>query len=255
MLGFNGGLMGVRKVPTTGAAPGMWSPNEQSVAQRAGIWPEVPIVDPSFANVSLLLHMDGSNGSTTFTDSSSNGFTVTANGNAQIATANPKFGSGSLALDGSGDYLTIPANDVFQLGTGNFTVECWVKVNTGNSNNGLFTFGAGVSTGLAVAIISGQWRLTFAGAGGEEMGAVTTDAWQHLAVARSGNSARMFINGTQIGSTLSNSTNLADNALKIGYYYDPGYSLSGFVDEFRVTKGVARYTANFTPPTAPFPNA
>ena len=254
MLGFNGGLMGVRKVPTTGAAPGMWSPNEQSVAQRAGIWPEVQIGDPYFANVSLLLHMDGTNGSTTFTDSSSNGFTVTANGNAEVATANPKFGSGSLALDGSYDYLTPPANNAFQLGTGDFTVECWVYVNSGNSNNGLFTFGA-TSSGLAVAINGGGWQLTTDGLGGYGMGAVTLSTWQHLAVTRSGSSLRMFIDGAQIGTTLSNSKDLSDNALKIGYYYDPLYSLSGLVDEFRVTKGISRYNANFTPPTAPFPNA
>ena len=253
MIGFNSGLMGVRRVPTTGTATGLWVSNEQVLAKRAGIWPAGAGGDPDFANVSLLLHMDGSNGSTTFTDSSSNAFAVTAFGNAQVTTTDPKFGTGALTLDGTGDYLTVAADADFQFGTGDFTVECWVYVNS-VGNTGLFTFG-GTGSGLAVNLYSGAWNLTTSGAGGAALGAVTTGAWQHLAVTRSGSSLRMFIDGTQIGSTLSNSTDLSDNALKIGYYYDTSYTINARVDEFRVTKGVARYTANFTPPTAAFPDA
>jgi hypothetical protein len=213
------------------------------------------VPDPNFSSVSLLLRMDGTNGSTTFTDSSSNAFAVTAFGNAQVTTTDPRFGTGALALDGSGDYLTVAADADFQFGTGNFTVECWVYVNSsGNSNNGLFTFG-GTSSGLAVAVYQGQWYLTTAGGGGTAMGSFTTGIWQHLAVARSGSSLRMFINGTQTGSTLTNSTNLSDNALKVGYYYSSSFSINARIDEFRVTKGIARYTSNFTPPTEPFPTS
>jgi hypothetical protein len=222
------------------------------VAKRAAIWPTSG--DLYFANVSLLLSMNGSDGSTSFPDSSSNNFSISAFGNAQVSTADPKFGSGSLALDGDGDYLTTPANTVFAFGTGNYTVECWVYVNSGNTNHGLFTFG-GVSSGLALAIISGEWRLSNAGAGGNTMGAVTTGVWQHLAVTRSGSSQRMFIDGTQLGPTYADSTNFTDNQLKIGYYYSSSYAINAKIDEFRVTKGVARYTANFTAPTAPFPDS
>jgi hypothetical protein len=251
MLGFNGGLLGLRKVPNAGSASGTWFQNEQSVARRAGIWPRTD--DPDFANVSLLLHMDGTNGSTTFTDSSSNAFAVTAFGNAQVTTTDPKFGTGSLTLDGDDDYLTVAADADFQFGTGDFTVECWVYVNS-TGNTGLFTFGSSGS-GLQVNLFNSQWNLGTAGSGGTAMAAITTGAWQHLAVTRSGSSLRMFINGTQIGSTLTNSTNLSDNALKIGYYFGSNYAMNGKVDDFRVTKGVARYTANFTAPTAPFPDA
>jgi hypothetical protein len=252
MLGFNGGLMGVRRTPTTGAASGLWFQNEQSVAKRAAIWPTTG--DLYWSDVSLLLHMDGSNGSTTFTDSSSNAFTITASGNAQISTDSPKFGTGSLTLDGNGDYLSTPADAKFALGTGDYTVECWVYVNSGNTNDGLFTFGS-ESEGLAVAIVNGQWTLNFSGSSGLDLGAVTTGAWQHLAVTRSGSSARMFIDGTQLGSTLSNSTNHSTNQLRIGYYYTTSFAINAKIDEFRVTKGVARYTANFTAPTAAFPDA
>jgi hypothetical protein len=198
--------------------------------------------------------MDGTNGSTTFTDSSSNAFAVTANGNAKVTTTDPKFGTGALTLDGTaGDYLTVAADADFQFGTGDFTVECWVYVNT-VGNTGLFTFG-GTNSGLAVNLFAGNWTLTTSGSGGSGLASITTGAWQHLAVTRSGSNLRMFIDGTQIGSTLTNTTDLSDNALKIGYYYDPYYAINGRVDEFRVTKGVARYTANFTPPTAAFPDS
>jgi len=252
MLGFNSGLMGVRRTPTTNAASGLWFQNEQSVARRAAIWPEVTASDPYWANVSLLLHMNGSNGSTTFVDSSSNNFTISVFGDAQVSTTDPKFGTGSLTLDGNGDYLTTPANTAFAFGTGDFTVECWVYVNSGNTNDGLFTFG-GQSTGLSVAVISGQWSLR--PGGDDALGSVVTGEWQHLAVCRSGTSMRMFINGTQIGSTVTSSTDFTDNQLKLGYYYSTNYAINAKVDEFRVTKGVARYTANFTAPTAAFPDA
>jgi hypothetical protein len=251
MLGFNGGLMGVQRTPTGGAATGLWFQNEQSVAKRAGIWPSTG--DDYWANVSLLLHMDGSNGSTSFTDSSSNNFAISVFGDAQVSTTDPKFGTGSLTLDGGGDYLRTPADTAFAFGTGDYTVECWVYVNSGNGNDGLFTFGD-QSTGLALSIFSGQWTLTNAGSGGNSMGSVTTGAWQHLAVTRSGTSWKMFVNGTQLGSTYTDSTNFTQNQLKIGYYYDAGFAISARIDEFRVTKGVARYTANFTAPAAPFPN-
>ena len=88
------------------------------------------------------------------------------------------------------------------------------------------------------------------------MGSASTDlnTWRHVAVTRSGTSLRLFINGVQRGSTLTSSANLSDNQLKIGYYYSETFGFVGKVDEFRVTKGVARYTANFTPPTVPFPD-
>ena len=187
MLGLNSGLLGVRRTPTTGSASGVWAPNEQSLAKRAAIWPSSG--DEYFGSVSLLLHMDGSNGSTSFTDSSSNGFTITASGDAQITTTDPKFGTGCLTLDGTGDYLSTPADAAFAFGTNDFTVECWVYVNSGNSNNGLFTFG-GTNTGLAVAIYQGNWTLSFAGSSGGTVGAVTTGAWQDRKSTRLNSSHR-----------------------------------------------------------------
>lgn len=247
MLGFNGGLLGVRKVPTTGSASGLWFQNEQSVAKRAGIWPTAG-GDPYWSDVSLLLRMDGSNGSTTFTDLSSNAHTITVGGNAQVTTTSPKFGTGALLLDGAGDYLQTPAHSSFAFGTGDFTVECWVYPNSVSDNDGLFTIGAQLHTN----VYQSNWTAGTAGSSGSGFGAATAGSWQHFAITRSGSTIRLFIDGTQL-SSLSDSTNLTSNQLFIGYYYDSSFAWDGKIDEFRVTKGVARYTANFTAPVAAFP--
>ena len=102
-----GGLTGVRILPPEAAA-----------AREAA-------VDEHFASVSLLLHMDGSNESTTFEDKSSNGFTVTANGDAQISTITSQTSGASLLNDGTGDFLHVNGNAAFNFGTGDFTVESW----------------------------------------------------------------------------------------------------------------------------------
>jgi hypothetical protein len=254
MLGFNGGLMGVQRTPTTGSASGLWFQNEQSIAQGAGIWPIGPQFDPYWENVSLLLHMDGSNGSTTFTDSSINSLTVTAYGDAQVTTTNPKFGTGALALDGNGDFLTVSPSSTLSFGSGDWTIECFVYLNGGNSNVGLFTFGTSYpATDLGISVTGSTYTLVGAGAGGVSLGSGTLGTWQHFALCRSGSNLRAFLNGTQLGSTQSGQGSAYDT-LQIGYYYSSAFAINAKIDEFRVTKGVARYTADFTPPTAAFPN-
>jgi hypothetical protein len=253
MLGFNGGLMGVRRTPTGSAASGLWFQNEQSVAKRAAIWPTTG--DSYWSDVSLLLHMDGSNGSTTFTDSSSNALTVTPSGDAQISTAQSKFGGSSLLLDGSGDYITTSTSSALALGTGDFTVEFFVYRTSNSNDQGIFTFGA-TQSGLFATM--DEWNLGVGLLGGDPVaiggGNIILNTWHHVAITRSSGSLRGFIDGIQFGSTVTETTNLTDNSLKIGYSFSTSYSMIGNLDEFRVTKGVARYAANFTAPTAPFPN-
>jgi len=244
--------MGPRRVSTTSNASGSWLLDEQCDAKRAGIWPIGPQFDPYWENVSLLLRMDGSNGSTTFADLSSNTHTITVGGNAQVSTTDSKFGTGSLLLDGAGDYLETPAHSSFAFGTGDFTVECWVYPNVISDNDGLFTSGSQ----LFAAIYQNNWAIGTTGSmlsPSYTSGAATAGSWQHFAITRSGSALRLFINGTQLGPTSSDTTDLTNNQLFIGYYFSSGYAWNGKIDEFRVTKGIARYTANFTPPTAPFP--
>ena len=260
MLGFNGGLMGVRKVPTTGTASGLWFQNEQSVAKRAGIWPYTD--DPYFANVSLLLHMDGSNGSTTFTDSSNNAVSVTANGNAQISTAQSKFGGSSGSF--SAGHIITPAGSLFNFGTGDFCIEFWCYFNSvaagqrlgggdlqstnGNYNWAIYTTSSGQ---LDYYLGTGStWDI----AAVMSIGAVSTGQWYHVALVRNGNTFNGYLDGVS-GSSTTSSAALATNSTNGAFFgAQTTTPFNGYLDDIRITKGVARYTSNFTLPAAPFPN-
>lgn len=247
MLGFNGGLMGVRRTPTTGTASGLWFQNEQSVAQRAAIWPIVQAMDPDFASVSLLLHLNGSNGSTTFTDSSSNGASITAAGNAQISTTQSKFGGASAYFDGSGDYLQYAAGTTNIGSSQDCTLECWFYRTGGEA-----LFGTTFSGNFQLlTVMSGK---LYAYWNGPELegGIVSDSTWNHAAITRSSGTLRLFLNGTQVASTTGSTANFTVNRFGNTIYRS---DWSGYIDEIRLTVGVARYTASFTAPTAPFPDA
>jgi hypothetical protein len=258
MLGFNGGLMGVRRTPTIGTASGLWFQNEQSVAKRAGIWP-IAGGDPYWANVSLLLHMDGSNGSTTFTDSSSNALAITANG-AQISTAQSKFGGASGYFDA--DSLSISSTSGFAFGSADFTVEFWMYPTSTSSTSFLpgLQFGSDGAwivyrNGTTIEFYArtsstGAWDI----ANGITIGTVAANTWHHVAISRSGNTVYTFLDGVA-GTTASSSAALAttSSALQIGANGGGDY-YTGYLDELRITKGTGRYNANFTPPTAAFPD-
>jgi hypothetical protein len=104
----------------------MWTLREAQRFKQGGTWPRTR-VDPFSANVSLMLHFDGANGSTTFVDSSPNNFTVTRAGDAVISTAQSRFGGSSVVFDGDSDYLSAGFNDAFAFGTSDFTIEVWYR--------------------------------------------------------------------------------------------------------------------------------
>jgi hypothetical protein len=218
--------------------------------------------DPYFANVVSLLHMDGSDGSTTFTDVK--GRAWTAAGNAQIDTAQSKFGGASGLFDGTGDYVTTPNSTDFQFGTGDFTFEVWARLNTTAALQNCICW-TSASGPVQVIINDGAGKMgIYAQTSWVIQNAVTqsTATWYHLAWTRSGNNWRVFMDGVQQGSTVVDSRSLAaPNGVRniaIGAEVTaPSYSqfYNGWLDDLRVTKGVARYTANFTPPTAAFPDS
>jgi hypothetical protein len=212
--------------------------------------------DPDFASVSLLLHCDGTNGSTTFTDNSTSPKTVTAFGNAQVTTTAPKFGTGALLLDGANDYISASASADFNFGTSNLTVEFFVRWTSISGLNFLFDISA---QSFALRFQDGNNFLLYLGGviqSGITVVGITADTWYYIAVVRSDNSFTLYIDGVAKG-TRTSSAAVGSSALPlvVGATVTGAFGIPGRIDEFRVTKGVARYTANFTPPTAPFPNS
>jgi len=217
--------------------------------------------DPDFASVQLLLHMNGTNGSTTFTDSSSFGKPVTANGGVQISTAQSKFGGASGYFDDAGDFLSVPASSSWNFQTGNLTVECWIRPD-GSSTDFVIDNRDGGGTGWAFYISSTN-SLILQGTGGSPnflesaSSVITRGAWQHIAWTRSGTTNRIFVSGTQVDTNTSMTCGDSSGiALNIGRRQNAGdLFYNGWIDDVRITKGVARYTAGFTPPTAQFPDS
>lgn len=181
-------------------------------------------------------------------------------GNAQISTSVVKYGTGSIALDGSGDYLTDPPSPNLAL-AGNFTVEAWVYLpaNIPNSLGGYLTdFRGGSTNNFALGFI-GDSSVTkmYAYVGSGPTGVtgtatVTLNAWHHVAYVRNGSTVTMYLDGTSCG-TMSTSFAQGPTNVVIGARYNGAQEyITGYIDELRITKGYARYTANFTPPSASF---
>jgi hypothetical protein len=210
----------------------------------------IPASDPYWDSVMLLLRGDGN-----FTDSSKYARTLTAYGNA-AATASGKYGTNSIALDGTGDYLSVSSSD-FAWGASDFTIEAWVWLNAIGANGGIFStfFSNGSPYGVSVFLNTAGVPVMMhpGGANISSSAAIATGQWVHIAAVRSSGTATMFVNGVSAGS-VSASDSHGQSDVVIGRVYtelDNNY-LNGRIAELRVTKA-ARYVANFTPPTAALP--
>jgi hypothetical protein len=178
-------------------------------------------------------------------------------GNAQISTSVKKYGTGSLAFDGTGDRLVARGNPAFNFGSGDFTVECWLYLNSVSANQWIVgpdntvTYPWVMQTvGTAIRFISNNAANDFR----PTSFTLTTGTWNHFAVTRSGSTMRWFTNGTLNGSqTYSNSIGSDTINLQMGTTGSgSGDPLNGYIDDLRITKGVARYTSSFTAPIAAF---
>ena len=209
--------------------------------------------DPSFASVLSLLHFDGADGSTTITDQIGSRPWVVS-GATVLSTTNPKFGSACLSVPTSGKAISsVSAADAF--GTGDFTVEFWIRPTSWGTNLIYDTRTAATEVCPSIYYTAGTLRYYVNGADRITGDSVATGAYAHIALARSGTSTKLFIDGVQTGSTYSDSNNYVNDRMTWGdASYTAGNSIDGRIDEARITKGVARYTGTFTPPTAAFPN-
>lgn len=232
-------------------------------------YPDYGLPDAYWDNVSLLLHMDGSNNSTVFTDSSSNAISITPSGDAKISTAQSRFGGASGYFDGNADWLSVADNSVFQFGTGDFTIEAWIYVSgftalypaiVANGNTAFSGSGSTDAVYLTVNSNAGQRRITFGTSTTnfilQGSTNIATGQWYHVALSRSGSTNRLFVNGVlDASATNSQSLNISNNGLRIGR---TGWSTdtywNGYIDDLRITKGIARWTSDFSVPVTAYPN-
>lgn len=220
--------------------------------------------DPQFNYVTMLLHGDGTNGAqnNTFLDSSTNNFTITRNGNTTQGSFSPYGSNWSNYFGGTGNYLTTATSaSGFSFGTDDFTIEFWInstqttRCDPIGQNN---TFSSSGWWGL-IGNLSSSGQLQWFENTTSRISATATNwnngSWNHIAVTRSGNSVRMFVNGTQVGSTYTTSfTYGASNVGVIaGVLSDDKTTgpLTGYLSNFRIVKGTALYTGTFTPSTTP----
>lgn len=232
------------------------------------------VQDPDFSSVSLLLHMDGGNGGLVIYDSSSNAFAVNnSNNQFRLSTAQKKFGTASGVSAASGHYLSVTSSLV-AIAAIDFTIESWIRmaalplsgvsslafsgsqfsddnrvqihVNPSGTISGLLQAGAGTQVSFTSAAL------------------LSLNTWYHVAFVKSGTNVYLFINGSLEASGSYTNTIIPSSTFYValgrsgGYTYSFSGGTSGgvgnFIDDFRLTR-VARYTSNFAPPTARFPNS
>ena len=209
--------------------------------------------DPYASNVSLHLKMDGANGSTTFTDSSPNALAVTAVGNAQISTTQSRYNGSAGYFDGTGDYLSIAANAAIDLSSSDFAIEFWVRpAPKTNAVDAVFGYG---NYACMFYHDGTNWTLEMSSTGSSNQlvitCAVTLNTWQHIAIVRNGSSIVVYKDGVSSATgTFTGAVTTNSRILRIG---DNGNSqnINGYIDNFKITKGVARYTSAFTSPPIP----
>ena len=181
-------------------------------------------------------------------------------GNAQIDTTTKKYGTGSMEFDGTGDRLVFPSTPDLQLGTGNFTIEGWVY-RADTNIRGVFQLSgtagglqANATTNLALGSDTGAvWRIYANNSGYNSAATWSINTWYHFALVRNSGTTTLYINGTSVISQ-ADTVNYTGQNLCVGGFYDTTYLMNGYIDDLRITKGIARYTANFVPPIARFPN-
>lgn len=207
-------------------------------------------------NTKLVLHANGTDGSSAFVDSSSGAKTVSVTGNAQVDTAQSKFGGASALFDGSGDYLSTANSADWDFGTGNFTVDFWVKFNTVGYS--VLAVHANADTSYFYIHYNTTWSAGWIGGPSLTGGTASTNTWYHVAFVKNGSAYNLYVDGVSVAS--------ATNASTIPTYsgpWDIGAStynntlslqgqFNGWIEEYRVTKGVARWTSNFTPPASEY---
>jgi hypothetical protein len=187
-------------------------------------------------------------------------------GSAQVSTSVYKWSPASMKFNGTSDYLSIPHNPQLNLTTGDFTIETWfyctaltaanqvILGKDGISGTSYSQYWIGVTTaGKLIAPLGNGNGLSPTETDYGAATSVTLNVWNHVALVRTGTTIKVFLNGTQVNST-AQVTAMSDGGkpLLIGWRQGDTVYFNGYVQDVRITKGIARYTANFTAPTAEF---
>lgn len=247
---MNGGIEGVRVVPSTIAASGDWSDTELYLARRANLWPSTVIPTE---NANLVMNFN-----TVISDLTGINTTINAVGSAAVSSLQSQYGGASLRLPNvtiGTDYLSIPSF----AGTfaGDFTIEFWfypTEVATSGLNRTIMDLdtaaGSGTTawwtiyqntTSLFMDSNNGSWTIS-------ANCIPTANQWYHVAFCRSGSTMRMFVNGAQVATSSLPGSIGSTRTLFIGYQSSTGRANRCFLDDVRISPTLARYTGAFTPP-------
>lgn len=226
--------------------------------------------DSDFDSVGLLADFQGADAATSYTELSNNGYSATFVGDAQLDTAQFKFGSSSLLLDGTGDYVTFPNQDDWNFGSGDFTVDIWVRpaVDLDTNNHVLISWwnDAANRNGWVIQAFGGNLLFGYSTNGSTSTDTATVtgltwdpNTWYLISWVRSGTTMYMFRDGVLLDTYAAGSDTIfdANTELWIGALNlsGPLRPWNGHIGEVRITKGVARYTSTFTVPTEAYPTS
>lgn len=203
----------------------------------------------------LMLKCDGADASTSFPDSSLSNHSVTAVGDAQIDTAQSKFGGASALFDGSGDYLSVPDSSDWDMA--DFTIDFWVRLSSTSVIQGFLGRLSTTDSGW----LNLYWNNTLArieanvrGVNGSFSWSPSANTWYHLAFIRDGSTFKTYVDGIALSGSITSASALAP-AGAITFGRADNFQLNGWIDELRIVSGQAIWTSNFTPPTAEYTDA
>jgi YD repeat-containing protein len=221
--------------------------------------------DAAFGSVSLLLHGDGTDGGASFVDSSAAFKAVTTGGGARTSTAQSRFGGSSIYFDGARDYLSLPADPSLAMKAADFTIEMWVYKLGNNANHSrLWNPDGDFYTDVNLQFDPTGKLVSYGSTNGTAWNAwafatgipVANNAWKHVALVRAGGTVTLYVDGVGTVLTVALGTAVLYDSGRPhavgGQGLDTDRPFNGYIDDLRVTKGLARYTANFTPPTQAF---
>lgn len=230
-----------------------------TAAGRSGL-PAGAIGDPFFDKVVASLHLDGTDGATTFTDVKGHSFT--ASGNAQLDTAQARFGTASLLLDGTDDFIKSADHADWALGSGDFTIDCWVRFN-GDPGTAGMTFvshweanSPANQRGWVFGLNNNTLRFLYStdGVGSTTLSVAWNPGsatWYYVSVVRRGATVYFFVDGLLLGTASIGTASIfdANSTLQIGTQSNGAdFDMNGWIDDVRITKGAARYTTTFSRP-------